>query len=373
MCRLLLALVLGVSLAACGGDGGAITTQPGPGGAGNCQDDFTPERVAAGENCDPDLNRGKFCPLLPASEYTRSRSEVIPCDGVSISIHAISGGGFGSEYIAIRPSGGGEPSAVYLALHYLGASADFFANLIRMTELAKARNVLVLVPQAPGAIDSVPVPDGLPATEGSALSRWPTSLTQPVESYLQFLDAVVADGRLRFGGSNAPLYAAGLSNGVPMAYFYACGRAGQVDAVLAVAGTQNQQSASVCSPTRPVGLVIVHGTLDPIIPYGGLLGLTRAIPDNYQDFKLLNQCVGSDGQATLEGGGGAVEFDYAPNCAGGRRVVLASLIGNGHNWPGDDAGALQEMGVTLGLFGLGRNDIDATLQGFDLLRYSAGR
>ncbi len=106
-----------------------------------------------------------------------------------------------------------------------------------------------------------------------------------------------------------------------MVYFYACGRAQQVDAVLAVAGTQNQQSASVCSPSRAVGLVIVHGTLDPIIPYGGLIGLTRAVPEHYEDFKLLTQSVGDAGPTQLQCSGSNTSVAFAPNRARGARVL----------------------------------------------------
>lgn len=360
-------LLLG--LAACG----SSDSIGGAGRGNNCQDDFTPDRVAAGENCDPNLNRAKFCPLLPGSDYLRSRTEVIPCDGVEISIHPAVGGGLESDYIAIRPSGGGTPSAMVLNLHYLAGNAAFHGNLTRMTELAKARNALILLPQAPAGVGLINPPgETLPPIGGSVLSRWPTRPTHPVEEFLQFLDGVVENARDRYSARRAPLYVTGLSNGVPMVYYYACGRANQVDAFMAVAGTQNSESAAICQPSRPVGTVLIHGTLDPIVPYDGIGGLLRTIPENYVDFKMLNQCTGNDRAALFNGAGGDVQFDWAPNCANGRRVVFASLLGNGHNWPGDDAGPLQEMGVTPGLFGQARNDIDATIQGFDLMRYAAG-
>jgi polyhydroxybutyrate depolymerase len=363
-------VVLG--LAACGpsepSGGGSVGGVP---GGTACQNDFTPEQVAAGEDCNPDLNRTLFCPLVPGSEYLRSRSEVMPCDGVEISTHTAAGGGFETDYIAIRPSAGGAPSAVYLNLHYLGANAAFHGNLTRMTELAKARNVLILLPQAPASVGLADLP-GLPPIGGNSLSRWPTRPSQPVEEFSQLLDGVVEDGRNRFSARGAPLYVTGLSNGIPMVYSYVCGRANQVDAFLAVAGTQNNEAAAICQPSGPVGAVMIHGTADPIVPYGGIGSVLRTIPENYEDFKAFNQCSGEDQSALFNGASGDVQFDWAPNCASGRRVVLASLLGNGHNWPGDDAGPLQELGIPVGLFGAGRNDIDATIQGFDLLRYAAG-
>lgn len=369
-----LVLLAALALTACGGGssgggGGTVVQER------SCKDGFTPERVIAGDNCDPAQNRFQFCPSIPGSEYLASRSEVIPCAGVTVSTHTVSTATFPNvEYLAIRPSNGGRPEGIYLALHYLGAANDYHANLTRMSELAKARNVLVLAPQAPDVVVAGEGPTGLPGFEGSILARWPTSVTQDVESYLVLLDEVVSDARSRFGASGVPLYASGLSNGVPMAYFYACGRANQVDAILAVAGTQNGGAAAVCAPSRAVGLVLIHGTADPVVPYTGLV-LLRAIQDNYDDFKRLNECGGVDGFALLENLEGDVEIDYTQPCSrspGNRRVVFASLIGNGHNWPGDDVGPLLGLEVPIGPFGPALNSLDATIQGYDLMRYASG-
>lgn len=357
-----------------GGTSGGTSTGGGTPSPTSCQNDFTPDRVAAGENCDPALNRAKFCPLVSAPDLLTSRTTVIPCDGVEVTSNSASGGGFTTQYLAIRPTGGGTPSAIYMALHYLNANTSYYANLIRMSELAKARNILVLIPQAPGdgGLLTLPVLGGLPSPNTGLLSRWPTMVNQAVENNLQLLDGVVADARNRFSASGAPLYVAGLSNGTPMAYFYACGRADRVEAVLAVAGTQTAEAAATCRPNRPVGLVIVHGTSDPIVPYNGLLGLTRSVPENYADFKTYDQCTGTDRRATLTGSDATIQFTYASNCASGRKVVLAQAINNGHNWPGDDASVLPDMGLNIGLFGPALDGMDATIQGFDLLRYTAG-
>ncbi len=357
-----------------GGTSGGTSTGGGAPSPTSCQNDFTPARVAAGENCDPALNRAKFCPLVSGLDLLTSRTSVIPCDGVEVSTHSAAGGGFTTQYLAIRPAAGGTPSAIYMALHYLNANTSYYANLIRMSELAKARNVLVLIPQAPGDGGLITLPiAGLPSPNTGLLSRWPTMVNQAVENNLQLLDGVVADARNRFSASAAPLYVSGLSNGTPMAYFYACGRADQVEAVLAVAGTQTAEAAAICRPNRPVGLVIVHGTSDFVVPYNGLLGLTRSVPQNYADFKTYDQCTGTDQRATLTSSGSTIQFSYAANCASGRKVVLAQAINNGHNWPGDDASLLPDTALNIGVFGPALDGMDATIQGFDLLRYTAGR
>lgn len=399
----------GLTVGACGGGGGSTNSGPPAAGvpsngltvgelagsgdgstdspsSGSCQDSFTPERVKAGENCDPDLNRASFCPLT--TNYLQSLSVIQPCAGVSISEHTISGGGFDTRYVAIRRSSGA-PKAVYLALHYLEAEPEYFANLVRLTELAKARDVLVLMPYAPAVVDPVSSPDpgGEPlpvlgpldpsdaldlTTVGTgALAPWPVTTLQPIENYLQLLDNVVADGRNRFGGRGLPLYVASLSNGVPMAYFYACGRADRVDAMLAVAGGRSPESAAACQPSRPVGLVLVHGTLDPVAPYLGIPLIQQSPRQTYDSFKALDACSGQDQQVLMTNDAGSVQIDYTPRCAQNRRVVLASALLNGHNWPGDDTNPLLGVELPLGPFGPNVDAIDATIQGYDLLRYAA--
>ncbi|HEX4872614.1 MAG TPA: hypothetical protein VFV27_09895, partial [Nevskiaceae bacterium] len=362
-------LVLAVSvllLNACSGGG----TGEASARASDCQTRFHPDRLAEGQDCTP--RTGEFCALMTAAENLGpARRSVLPCAGVTISEHRASGGGFETDYLAIRPDSGPVRS-VYLALHYLGAQRHYFANLTRLAELAKARQVLVLVPQAPGGLAVTPVP--LPGEgEDQTVSRWPTTASQPVARYLALLDAVLADARSRFAATGLPLYAAGLSNGAPMAYFLACDRALAVEAILAVAGAQSGESAAACAPQRPVGLVIIHGGLDSITPYDGLAGLTRSVPDIYADFARLNGCDrGQDRQAVLQNAEGTVELGWSPACADGRRQVLARAVGNGHNWPGDDTGSsrsLVDPGV--GIFGPTEDAIDATLQGYDLLEFAA--
>lgn len=402
-----------LAIAGCGGGGGG-DTQPnggtaspnvigsslplpellGGGGATEagstaCSDNFTPERVIAGDNCDPDLNRARFCPLT--TNYLMSLSTIQACSGVTISEHLVSGGGLNTKYVAIRRSSG-TPKAVYLALHYLEAQPEYFANLTRLTELAKARDVLILMPFAPALVDTsvldgsdllgaLPLPLGaadlteglsLSAVQTSVLAPWPLTTLQPIENYLQLLDNVVSDGRGRFDGRGLPLYVSSLSNGVPMAYFYACGRAERVDAVLAVAGAQSFESAAACQPSRPVGLVIVHGTLDPVAPYIGIRLVQQSPRETYDSFKRLNSCGGTDRQAQMVNDGGSVQIDFTPSCAQGRRAVLASANFNGHNWPGDDTNPALGIELPLGPFGPNIDAIDATIQGYDLLRYAAG-
>lgn len=388
-----MAAVAVIFLTACGSsdDGNSVPgpggSEPPPSGLSACQNSYSPERLDAGEECSP--VKGFFCPSIAEGEAGNSRTELVPCDGVVISEHNASGGGLTSPYYAIRRSGG-QPDAIYLALHYLNASTEFFSNLIRLTELAKGRDLLVIVPQAPqasGLLDMLPGSEALPVqfpTVGdNVLSRWPTNFAlEPVGMFVELLDAVVADARSELGAQGLPLYVAGLSNGGTMAYNYGCARAEAVEAILAVATSQGVESVAACAPRAGLGTVIVHGTLDFVTPYQGVPRATASIPAIHENFKRLNGCGGEDLRAVGDGepdqsgvsDRGTVQIDYTRPCRDGKRNVLVTLIGNGHNWPGEDNNALlsQLPNNNLGLLGPIVDDFDATLHGFDLMRRAAG-
>lgn len=344
----LLSVALG--LAACSDNGG-----PSGGGGGgptaSCQTRFSVEAAAAGDNCAPAADT--FC-AVPNSQVLSA--DPLPCDGVTVSEHEITVGDVTTQYLAIRPSSGGTDSMV-LALHYLGANTGRFSNVVRLSELAKARKVLVIAPQAPGLAQ-----------------RWPSNPTigEDVDSAVALLHGVLSDAKSRFSTGSDPVYALGLSNGAVMAYLFACRAADQIKSVLAVAGELGIAALEGCAPSRAVGTVIVHGNADIVTPYGGIILLYPPVTTIHTTFKQFNGCTGTDSQLTLPSSADplTVTIDSAGGCASGRRDFLVTIDGGGHNWPGGSAD--DSTLSTIGLLGAHTRNFDATLQGFDLLRAAGG-
>lgn len=355
-------LLLAAMLAACGGGGDGVDSGS-PGGGGNsalsCQDAFSPEKLAAGKNCTPLAE--SYCPV--ATGLSVLNPTVLPCTGVTVQeFDGIAVDGLASsKYLAIS-SGSGPYDSVYVALHYLLAKTDVFANVVRLSELAKARKALVLVPQAPSLLGSTQLLG----------SRWPTLETEPIGKYVAFIDAVVADALGRFpGAAGAPLLVSGLSNGAVMAYEYACASADKVGAVLATGGDLSSAALDRCQPAGPVGSVIIHGDNDPIAPYGTSLA-TVGVQPIHEHFKALNDCVGTDSAVDmpLPFDDLVVSIDSTAPCAGKRRDFLVTIHLGGHNWPGGSASDSELS--TIGLLGRHTRNFDATLQGYDLLLLAAG-
>ncbi|MGH8446130.1 MAG: alpha/beta hydrolase family esterase [Solimonas sp.] len=346
-------LLAALALSACGGSSGSSGSSGGsPQAAKRCQEAFSPEKLAAGQDCAPAA--GSFCPIDERSNAMQR--DPVPCDGVLVESQTVSAAGSSSRYLSFRPDHG-EPQAVVLALHYLQGSIGTFANVVRLPELAKGRQVLVVAPQAPGSL----------------LSRWPTT-GDDIAAVAAWLHAVVADARARHAvPEDAPLYIMGLSNGATMAYSYACLYGDEVQAILAAAAGPAVSVMQACAPAQPYGLVVVHGTDDVANPYHGRPGQTLGAPELYADFKQRSGCAGDAGSVavprTLDDL--AVTIAYTGECSSGRRDFLVTVDGGGHNWPGwyGKGSWLEETG----LFGGHTSNFDATLQGYDLLQLAAGR
>lgn len=353
------ALCMLLSAAACNGskDGGGGDEGTAPPQAASCRQAFSPEKLAAGEDCAPAA--GETCPAGSGLEVL-SR-DPIACYGVSTSEYTITAADRSSDYYVLSGPGH-DYEAVYVALHYLFADKGAFANIVRLPELAKARKVLVIVPQAPALL---------------SLSRWPTGTALDrgqVAPTIQWLQAVVSDARSRFGVlDSVPQYVAGLSNGAVMAYLYGCADP-RVKAVLAVASDANPTSfETVCTADHPLGSVIVHGTRDLTTPYQGLpLDLTLPIPEVHEQFRRIDDCAAADASVAmptlLDDLLVTIAYTAPGVCRDAYRNFLVTVDGGGHNWPGNDTS------VTLGniLFGAHTGNFDATLQGYDLLRLAAG-
>jgi polyhydroxybutyrate depolymerase len=181
-----------------------------------------------------------------------------------------------------------------------------------------------------------------------------------------FLIAMLDDAR-RAGVAfdRAAVFATGISNGGFMAMRLACEAAPHIAGIAAVTATMPAEIGGRCRPARPVSAMIINGTADPLVPYGG--GFVRAFGRDrgaiwstdrtVQFFAALNGCDGAPRATPLpdrDAGDGTttIRFDYR----GCRRapVALLQVQGGGHTWPG----GLQYLPVAL--IGPVARDFDAS-------------
>lgn len=145
--------------------------------------------------------------------------------------------------------------------------------------------------------------------------------------------ALESDLGARYCVARSRIYAAGISLGSEFATIAACDPANHIAAVGLVAAEY------LLRPCRgPLAVLAFHGTADPIVPYAsGATG--RSVPgipvvgavQNLEAWARLDRCRPDPVPATPAPG---IVTRTWGGCASGSSVVLHTVEGGGHTWPG---------------------------------------
>jgi polyhydroxybutyrate depolymerase len=150
-----------------------------------------------------------------------------------------------------------------------------------------------------------------------------------------FLSHLIDSLESSYNVDRARIYADGLSNGGGMAFAMACARPDRVAAVGMVSAARSLDWTG-CADQQPVASIAFHGTADPVVPYGG--GATPVGPDVFPsvpgftaEWARRNRCH----QNPIESAAApdVTRLEYG-RCAEDAAVVLFSISGGGHQWPG---------------------------------------
>lgn len=158
------------------------------------------------------------------------------------------------------------------------------------------------------------------------------------------------------------IYANGISNGGGMTFVLSCTLSGRIAAFGMVAAAQTLPWGW-CTDRRPAPMIAFHGTADPDIPYNG--GTSWVAPDSFpnvlswtRNWAQRNHCGSNPVQGTVAVDVTSLEYT---SCADDATVVLYTIVGGGHTWPG---------GTPLPQWIVGRtsNGIDATSEMWQFFR-----
>jgi polyhydroxybutyrate depolymerase len=125
------------------------------------------------------------------------------------------------------------------------------------------------------------------------------------------------------------IFATGMSNGGFFSHRLGCELAARVAAIAPVAGVE---AMPTCNPSRPVPVMEFHGTLDPLVPYGGstVLGFP-SVPDTFSGWAARDGCTGEPTDTYDDNDSHCATYT---SCAAGAEVTLCTVDGGGHTWPG---------------------------------------
>ncbi len=156
-----------------------------------------------------------------------------------------------------------------------------------------------------------------------------------------FVTALLDDLESRFNIDKSRVYATGFSNGGILTHYLACRLSSRIAAIAPV-GAPFWTSPKSCNPSRPISVMYFHGTADVCAPYnGGPSGCEAGISTKGRVFVSVKDTISvwvqknhcppkprityRKGKVTCE--------TYGPG-DGDTEVVLCTIKGGGHTWPG---------------------------------------
>jgi polyhydroxybutyrate depolymerase len=240
------------------------------------------------------------------------------------SIHHLKVGGRDRNYRLYQPAGLPASAPLVIMLHGITGSAVQAESSYGWDELADSQRFVIAYPDGVGRAWNV---DG-----GGCCGRPQREGVDDVA----FIGAAVADIVRNVSINASRIYAAGMSNGGIMSYTLACNTV-IFAAIGAVAGTQLDS----CRSPHPASVMEIHGTADELVPYHGGQGASiingPSAPDVNVFWRNVDQCRAPS--VTTAGG---VTTSTA-GCADNRGVVLITIDGGAHEWPGFAAQTLWQF------------------------------
>jgi len=215
-------------------------------------------------------------------------------------------------------------------LHGGAANADYAMRMAEMNPLADEHGFIVLYPNGTGVYQHAVL-----TWNAGRCCGW---AHQHQVDDTGFFNALLSKVETEYSVDPKRVYISGISNGAMMAYRLACELPHRIAAIAPVAGSLNYDGPA---PKEAVSVIHFHGTADQHAPYEGGTGtktlyprIDRPVRETIQLWVQYNGCsavpqVEKKGPVTREvysGGRNATE------------VVLYSIEGEGHTWPGGQPG-----------------------------------
>lgn len=222
-------------------------------------------------------------------------------------------GGLLRRFVLVVPESAPAPAPLVIVFHgFMGNPAEV-EEATGMSGVAAEEGFLVVYPEGAGRP-----------------RRWRSDPRQGD------LDVAFARDLVALIGDATPIdprkvYAAGMSNGGGMAARLACDASDLVASAGAVSGAY---PTGECSPGRPVPVVAFHGTADPIVPYEGWSVFLPAVEDWAAGWAERNGCGPAD-ETTVTAD---VTSRHWGDCEAGADVMLYTVAGGRHGWPGSGRG-----------------------------------
>ncbi len=171
--------------------------------------------------------------------------------------------------------------------------------------------------------------------------RAPPKGTDDVAFIVRLIERLIADGT----ADPRRIYVTGISNGGAMTMTLIGARADLFAAAATVIFNLTDDMASAIHPSRPVPMLMINGTADPLIPYQGGRGTSRfaqpgfwSTEKTFAFWRRINGCETQDATSVdlehRDPSDKTTVTRIESRCPQGRDVVLYRVNNGGHRMPG---------------------------------------
>jgi poly(3-hydroxybutyrate) depolymerase len=159
---------------------------------------------------------------------------------------------------------------------------------------------------------------------------------------IEFLNRMLDQVSTKYSVDAVRIYATGLSEGGFMAIKVGCSMAERIAAIAPVGAAMPK--TMVCLPSRPMSVVMINGTSDPVVPHDGGTEHNLQLPvvsvaDSAKAWARIDRCAEKPTQTKLQAhskGGMETKVETFDGCQQDSQVVSYSVKGGGNTWPGGE-------------------------------------
>ncbi len=212
------------------------------------------------------------------------------------------------------------PTPLVISLHGAGLWGRAQQHISRWNAVADREGFIVVYPSA---------------GKGRGPGVWEHDPGGGISEDVTFIAALIDELQQSHNIDASRIYANGLSNGAGMSFALSCTLSDRIAAVGLVAAAHTTPWRW-CTDQRPVPMISFHGTADPATPFTG--GASWVAPRPFPDIRQWTAHWARRNRCDLTPLASAVAADVTRTeyrgCADDAPVVLYTIVGGGHTWPG---------------------------------------
>jgi polyhydroxybutyrate depolymerase len=235
--------------------------------------------------------------------------------------------GLNREFISYLPKGANKTDKlpVIISLHGRLGTAAGMVKFADFRPIADREKVIIV---CPGGIDR----------------SWNDGRETPANAKgindVKFIDQLITYIIKTYNGDAERIYVTGMSNGGFMTSRLACELNSRIAAIAVVAASMDEGMSY--QPVKPMPVMYIQGTKDPLVPFKGGLLKKGAGGSIYSHKEVLKKWAAMDScnskpiitrlPIKVDDGTSVIKEEYSnPN---GLRVIGYTIVDGGHTWPG---------------------------------------